>query len=265
MTNRTLVYYVIPEDDDDFEHPNVFAVHKGVKQLTIRDVVDAFPLPGTYHFRFKTNFMKTFVWEDGVDLDSVVPTYKGGVSLKVSRLRPTEGSGSSRSNPAEEYVYVENKTRNDSGSDRNSSRRRAEKERGQTHGTSNKNNAYSDDGPQRRNSTDDLLDMFSDFQDGNTTNGFDPQDPLAVNAPRSTSSVVSGGDLDDLDFGTSPPSTPMETTNVQPVGRQSSAPTMINTSKTSLGSRSSSSVSNKTNSPRSSLVDDLITGNGFKL
>ena len=46
MTNRTLVYYVIPEDDDDFEHPNVFAVHKGVKQLTIRDVVDAFPLPG---------------------------------------------------------------------------------------------------------------------------------------------------------------------------------------------------------------------------
>ena len=69
MSNRTLIYYVIPEDDDDFEHPNVFAIHKSVKQLTIGEVVEAFPLPGVYHFRFKTAFMKTFVWEDGVKLD----------------------------------------------------------------------------------------------------------------------------------------------------------------------------------------------------
>ena len=264
MSNRTLVYYVIPEDDDDFEHPNVFAIHKGVKQLTIRDVVSAFPLPGTYHFRFKTNFMKTFVWEDGVDMDSVVPTYKGGVSLKVSRLRPIEGNRSDN-NPADEYVYVEKKTRNVSSSDRNSNSSRAEKEREPTGGQINQNNATSDDGPRRRNSTDDLLDVFSDFQDGNATSGFNSQDPLAVNASRSTSSVISGGDLDDLDFGTSPPTTPMETTNLQPVGRHSSAPTQIDTSKNSLGGRSSSSVSNKTNSPRSSLVDDLISGNGFKL
>ena len=132
MSNRTLVYYVIPEDDDDFEHPNVFAIHKGVKQLTIRDVVSAFPLPGTYHFRFKTNFMKTFVWEDGVDMNSVVPTYKGVVSLKVSRLRPIEGNRSDN-NPADEYVYVEKKTRNVSSSDRNSNSSRAEKEREPTH------------------------------------------------------------------------------------------------------------------------------------
>jgi hypothetical protein len=179
-------------------------------------------------------------------------------------LRPIEGNRSDN-NPADEYVYVEKKTRNVSSSDRNSNSSRAEKEREPTGGQINQNNATSDDGPRRRNSTDDLLDVFSDFQDGNATSGFNSQDPLAVNASRSTSSVISGGDLDDLDFGTSPPTTPMETTNLQPVGRHSSAPTQIDTSKNSLGGRSSSSVSNKTNSPRSSLVDDLISGNGFKL
>ena len=103
------------------------------------------------------------------------------------------------------------------------------------------------------------------FRTATLTSGFDSQDPLAVNASRSTSSVLSGGDLDDLDFGTSPPTTPMEATNLQPVGRHSSAPMQIDTSKNSLAGRSSSSVSNKTNSPRSSLVDNLISENGFKL
>ena len=115
MSNRTLIHYVIPEDGGDFEHPNVFAIHKSVKQLTIRDVVNAFPLPGVYHFRFKTQFMKTFVWEDGVDLESTVPTFKGAVSLKVSRLRPVD-NGSIRENSADEYVYVEKKSRQETRS-----------------------------------------------------------------------------------------------------------------------------------------------------
>ena len=97
---------------------------------------------------------------------------------------------------------------------------------------------------------------------------YDDGNSLAVNTSRSTSSVLSGGDLDDLDFGTSPPTTPMELSNMQPVGqRQKSAPSMINTSTNAnfVGSRSSSLNSGKNNSPRSSLVDELIGGNGFKL
>ena len=81
--------------------------------------------------------MKTFVWEDGVDMDSVVPTYKGGVSLKVSRLRPIEGNRSGN-NSADEYVYVENKTRNVSSSDSNSNGSRAEKGRGRLVGKASK-------------------------------------------------------------------------------------------------------------------------------
>ena len=130
MSNRTLIYYVIPEDDDDFEHPNVFAIHKSVKQLTIGEVVEAFPLPGVYHFRFKTAFMKTFVWEDGVDMGSIVPTYKGGVSLKVSRLRPVDNTRNNNNNPADEYVYVEKKSRNETRRNNNN--------------YNNNNNKYSD-------------------------------------------------------------------------------------------------------------------------
>lgn len=262
MTNRTLIYYVVPEDEDDFEHPNVFAIHKGVKQLTVGDVVDAFPLPGVYHFRFKTEFMKTFVWEDGVDMGSTVPTYKGGVSLKVARLRPTDNSN----NPADEYVYVEtngptgssnNSTDNSRGNNKSNNNNIKQVNRSNI---SNSNSQRVDDGPRRRNSTDDLLDMFG--------TGYDDGNSLAVNTSRSTSSVLSGGDLDDLDFGTSPPTTPMELSNMQPVGqRQKSAPSMINTSTNAnfVGSRSSSLNSGKNNSPRSSLVDELIGGNGFKL
>ena len=264
MSNRTLIYYVIPEDDDDFEHPNVFAIHKSVKQLTIGEVVEAFPLPGVYHFRFKTAFMKTFVWEDGVDMGSIVPTYKGGVSLKVSRLRPVDNRNNNN-NPADEYVYVEKKSRNETRRNNNNYNNNNNKysdsnvktvNRNKNNNNNNNNNKNvnnrQDDGPQRRNSTDDLLDMFGNYNDGNSLN---------VNNSKSSSSVLSGGDLDDLDFGTSPPNTPMETTNLQPVGvRQSSAPA---TNANSLGSRSSSLNSTKTNSPRSSLVDELIGGNGF--
>ena len=270
MSNRTLIYYVIPEDDDDFEHPNVFAIHKSVKQLTIGEVVEAFPLPGVYHFRFKTAFMKTFVWEDGVDMGSIVPTYKGGVSLKVSRLRPVDNTRNNNNNPADEYVYVEKKSRNETRRNNNNNNNnninnkysdsnvktvnRNKNKNNNNNNNKNVNNRQ-DDGPQRRNSTDDLLDMFGNYNDGNSLN---------VNNSKSSSSVLSGGDLDDLDFGTSPPNTPMETTNLQPVGvRQSSAPAMINTNANSLGSRSSSLNSTKTNSPRSSLVDELIGGNGF--
>ena len=217
-----------------------------------------------YHFRFKINFGENFRVGRWRRYGFSRANLQRWCVLKGFAFEAREGNRSGN-NSADEYVYVENKTRNVSSSDSNSNGSRAEKGRGQARGQSIKNNASSDDGPRRRNSTDDLLDVFSDFQDGNVTTGFDSQDPLAVNASRSTSSVLSGGDLDDLDFGTSPPTTPMEATNLQPVGRHSSAPMQIDTSKNSLGGRSSSSVSNKTNSPRSSLVDNLISENGFKL
>lgn len=52
--NSVTVYYYIPGDHDDVEHPNVFTVKRDPKSdslLRLREVKAQFPLPGTYHFR----------------------------------------------------------------------------------------------------------------------------------------------------------------------------------------------------------------------
>jgi hypothetical protein len=89
------VYYYIPEDGDDEEHPNAFSI-AGVQQdaqVTLAHVKEAFPLPGAYHFRFKTQFKSTFVWMDVMDDAKRVPVAKDGkVMCKVSRLQSAGGS-----------------------------------------------------------------------------------------------------------------------------------------------------------------------------
>lgn len=60
----TLIYYHIPEDFDDPKHPNAFAIPKPVDDIRLADVKGAFPLEGTYHFRFKYIYNKIEVWMD---------------------------------------------------------------------------------------------------------------------------------------------------------------------------------------------------------
>jgi len=80
----THVYYVVPEDLDDFAHPNLLVVSAAAP--TLRDVKNAFVLPGQYHFRFKRAFKSGFVWVDILDDAAAVPMFDGYVFAKVSRV-----------------------------------------------------------------------------------------------------------------------------------------------------------------------------------
>ena len=48
MSKVTLVFYHIPEDKDDLQMPNAFAVPKDVKTITLNDIEKLFPLEGEY-------------------------------------------------------------------------------------------------------------------------------------------------------------------------------------------------------------------------
>ena len=45
--------YFVPEDNEDFKHLNCFLIRKDIRQVTLKDVRENFPLPGDYHFRFQ--------------------------------------------------------------------------------------------------------------------------------------------------------------------------------------------------------------------
>ena len=64
MSAVTHVAYFVPLDGDSEEQPNVFAVRKPARALTLGDLTAAFPLPGAYIFRAKAAFGKTYVWFD---------------------------------------------------------------------------------------------------------------------------------------------------------------------------------------------------------
>ncbi|KDO20335.1 hypothetical protein SPRG_13480 [Saprolegnia parasitica CBS 223.65] len=76
--------YYIPDDGDSPDHLNVFPLplKAGLKLAHIKK---AFPLPGSFHFRFKQAFEGTYVWLDIADNDPV-PEYNGVVISKVARV-----------------------------------------------------------------------------------------------------------------------------------------------------------------------------------
>jgi len=79
------VKYFIPEDGDDATHPNVFSVQKGTSAVTLGAVKRAFPLPGSYHFRFLHVAGSVKVWLDVLDENAVVPSGDDGIFAKISR------------------------------------------------------------------------------------------------------------------------------------------------------------------------------------
>ena len=105
MGQESLVYYWVPADGDRAEEPNVFVVHTSPKSICVRDVVSAFPLPGTYHFRFKTAYKTGHVWMDAVDHSAPVPSFRGTFFVKVMRIAaPSLGSATGASSFAETPV-----------------------------------------------------------------------------------------------------------------------------------------------------------------
>ncbi|RQM13985.1 hypothetical protein DD237_005054 [Peronospora effusa] len=65
-----MLNYFVPEDGDSSDHLNV-----------------SFPLPGNFHFRFKTAFEGTYVWLDVVNDTDPVPDFDGLIICKISRVQ----------------------------------------------------------------------------------------------------------------------------------------------------------------------------------
>lgn len=93
--------YFIPEDGDDETHPNVFLAPKARQPgapPTLQAVKDAFPLPGHYHFRFKSPLYpggdrdkgSIPVWMDVTQPRQPVPAWKNSIVAKVTRISMEE-------------------------------------------------------------------------------------------------------------------------------------------------------------------------------
>lgn len=89
--------YFIPEDGDTESYPNVFLAPKPRQQgmpPSLGQVKESFPLPGRYHFRFKSPLVPggdrekggMAVWMDCVHDSQAIPTWRNSIIAKVSRV-----------------------------------------------------------------------------------------------------------------------------------------------------------------------------------
>ena len=88
------VKYIIPEDGDSAEHPNVFRLRVQSDILTLHLLRQQFPVPGQYQFRFLSNFGGMNVWRDLTDDNDCIPVQNGTIFIKANRLVSVEGSQS---------------------------------------------------------------------------------------------------------------------------------------------------------------------------
>merc|ERR1719321_1150624 len=97
LAQTVLVYYYLPGDEDDSDHPNAFTMSsQGGNNIKLRDIRAKFPLEGNYHFRFRMRWESAFVWMDVTNEDSLVPVFEDKVMAKVLRInwgedKPTGG------------------------------------------------------------------------------------------------------------------------------------------------------------------------------
>lgn len=98
----TTIRYFIPDDGDTEDTPNVFLAPKSSSSSSssstqLGTIKSSFPLPGKYHFRFKTSLGGSSshdltgggglaVWMDCIDNSKPVPTYQTSIIAKVTRI-----------------------------------------------------------------------------------------------------------------------------------------------------------------------------------
>ncbi|KAJ1614229.1 hypothetical protein OIY81_583 [Cryptosporidium canis] len=82
----TTVYYFIPSDGDKEDNPNAFKVRSGRSYLTVRQIKESFPLPGSYYFRFKVRVGSAYAWMDPLNDDDAAPLYDDAIITKVLRI-----------------------------------------------------------------------------------------------------------------------------------------------------------------------------------
>ena len=98
---KVRIKYIIPEDGDEIDHPNVFTLQSSSSTVTLRDIKKSFPLSNNgssseFHFRFlKLLSPENKVWLDLINDSDVLPSVNGSIFAKVSRI-----SSSSTSNTA---------------------------------------------------------------------------------------------------------------------------------------------------------------------
>lgn len=93
------VRYWCLEDDDDAQHPNVFSM-PGPAGLDMRlaDIKQYFPLPGSFHFRFKRRVGGVPMWVDVGEDEQTVPRWEDGtIFMKVTRLPDDSSFGALKS------------------------------------------------------------------------------------------------------------------------------------------------------------------------
>lgn len=83
----SLVYYYVPTDQDDVDAPNAFPIAKSRGEIRLKDIREKFPLPGTYHFRFKLKWNDgSAVWMDVTNDESSVPLFEDRIICKILRI-----------------------------------------------------------------------------------------------------------------------------------------------------------------------------------
>ena len=81
----TLVFYYMPEDNDELSTPNAFLVKNQADKITLKQIVEMFPMEGDLHFRFKYSHDGVAVWLDVQNMKVPVPRYKDKIIMKVTR------------------------------------------------------------------------------------------------------------------------------------------------------------------------------------
>ena len=111
------IKYVIPEDGDDFDHPNVFMCggDKSAEALTLGDVMSDFPVPGKYQFRFMRKTASGQVWFDVTDKNGTIPRNNNEIFAKVSRVGTQHYQAPSSSSPTSSQRPVSNGSNGSNG------------------------------------------------------------------------------------------------------------------------------------------------------
>ncbi|CAD8145015.1 unnamed protein product [Paramecium pentaurelia] len=86
MKSFTLVYYIVPQDNDDIEIPNAFGIGKPIDQVTLKDIKTSFPLQGEYIFRFRYKTSHNTVWLDLPTDTSQIPLFNNRILIKATRI-----------------------------------------------------------------------------------------------------------------------------------------------------------------------------------
>ncbi|CAD8145905.1 unnamed protein product [Paramecium octaurelia] len=86
MKSFTLIYYIVPQDNDDVEIPNAFGIGKPIDQVTLKDVKSSFPLQGEYIFRFRYKTSHNTVWLDLPTDTSQIPLFNNRILIKATRI-----------------------------------------------------------------------------------------------------------------------------------------------------------------------------------